>query len=319
MAVHGQAPLLGKLEPVDVRKIWASESQDFTPWLLANADRLSEALGIDLELEQAEHPVGPFKLDLVGRDLTNDAVLMVENQLEITDHNHLGQVLTYAAGTGASTVVWIATTFREEHRQALSWLNEETSSDTHFFGIELQAVRIGGSDPAPLLNVVAQPNDWQKQVKTATEAGSLSGKAQYYVDFWRKYLARIVAERPGWTQRKADVAVTTNWLDMPSPVSGSRISCSFGWSGLKHELYIDSGDPYANSELLAVLEDQKDLLEAEYGRPLQFEALEGKIACRIAEYKEGAVEVVDDHDEFVAWFIDAGDRLRRALAASTTS
>src|SRR5579884_1277079 len=96
------------------RAIWANEARDFTPWLLANADRLGEALGIELELTEAEHPVGGFALDLVGRDLTNDAVVMVENQLEGTDHTHLGQILTYAAGTGATTIVWVATSFREE-------------------------------------------------------------------------------------------------------------------------------------------------------------------------------------------------------------
>src|SRR4051812_4348690 len=102
---------LGKLEIVDPRTVFAHEAHHLTPWLLANPDRLAEALGIDLELEAAEHPVGGFKLDLVGRDLTNDAVLIVENQLETTDHSHLGQVLTYAAGTSASTIVWIAPAF----------------------------------------------------------------------------------------------------------------------------------------------------------------------------------------------------------------
>src|SRR5829696_9348086 len=136
---------LGKLEHVDPRLVWTHEAHEFTPWLLANADRLSEALGIDLELEAAEHGVGGYSLDLVGRDITNDAVLIVENQLATTDHTHLGQVLTYAAGTGASTIVWIATEFREEHRQALDWLNEQTGEETHFFGIELQVARIGES------------------------------------------------------------------------------------------------------------------------------------------------------------------------------
>jgi hypothetical protein len=151
---------LGRLECVDPRLVWIHEAHDFTPWLLENGDRLAEALGIDLELEAAEHAVGGYSLDLVGRDLTNDAVLIVENQLDTTDHSHLGQVLTYAAGTAASTIVWIATAFREEHRQALDWLNENTSEDTHFFGIELQVVKIGDSLRAPLFNVVAEPNDW---------------------------------------------------------------------------------------------------------------------------------------------------------------
>jgi hypothetical protein len=129
---------LGRIELVDPRSIWQHEAQDFTPWLLANADRLAEALGIDIEFEAAEHAVGGYSLDLVGRDITNDAVLIVENQPATTDHSHLGQVITYAAGTGASTIVWIATGFREEHRQPLDWLNESTDDKTQFFGVELQ-------------------------------------------------------------------------------------------------------------------------------------------------------------------------------------
>jgi hypothetical protein len=123
---------VGKLEQIDPRSVWLHEAHDFTPWLLGNADRLADALGIDTELEAAAHPVGGYSLDLVGRDTTHDAVLIVENQLARTDHSHPGQVLTYAAGTAASTVVWIATAFREEHRQALDWLNENMGEDVHF-------------------------------------------------------------------------------------------------------------------------------------------------------------------------------------------
>lgn len=104
------------------------------PWLLANPQRLGEALGIDLELSAAEHPVGGFLLDLVGRDERNDTVVIVENQLEATDHGHLGQILTYAAGTDASTIIWLATFFREEHRQALDWLNQKTPDDVNSLG-----------------------------------------------------------------------------------------------------------------------------------------------------------------------------------------
>src|SRR2546423_984150 len=107
---------LSRLQPLDPREVWVHEAHDFTPWLLANADALADVLGIDIELTAAEHPVGTFSLDLVGRDLTNSCVLMVENQLTATDHGHLGQLLTYAAGTGARTIVWMATSFREEHR-----------------------------------------------------------------------------------------------------------------------------------------------------------------------------------------------------------
>ncbi len=178
---------LGRLRKVEVRTVWESEARDFTPWLLDHHDHLAEALGIDLDIERSEHPVGNFSLDLVGRDLTNDAVLIVENQLGGTDHNHLGQILTYAAGTGASSIVWIATSFREEHRQAIDWLNEQTQENVRFFGIELQVVQIGESLPAPLFKLVAQPNDWQKQVRSATGT-RIGSRVALYRSFWTAYL-----------------------------------------------------------------------------------------------------------------------------------
>jgi hypothetical protein len=136
------ATALGSLELVDPRSIWKHEAGDFTPWLPSNADRLVNVLGIEIELSAAEHPVGGDKLDLVGRDITNDAVLIVENQLEGTDHSPLGQVLTYAAGMAASTIVWIATAFRPEHRQALDWLNENTGERVHFLGSRSRSSRL---------------------------------------------------------------------------------------------------------------------------------------------------------------------------------
>lgn len=308
---------LGKLEQVDPRSLWQHEAHDFTPWLLANADRLSEALGIDLEFEATEHQVGGYSLDLVGRDLTNDAVLIVENQLATTDHSHLGQVLTYAAGTGASTIVWIATAFREEHRQALDWLNESTGDKTHFFGIELQVVKIGDSPNAPLFNVVVQPNDWQKQVRTATQTGAVSEKGALYVQFWTQFLEQVREKHPEWT--RARTRGPHNWLVMSAPIKGCGFSSSFSQGDrLRHELYIDTGDGDRNLELFEYLRDRKDQIETAYGRALSWEELPTRRACRIADYKEGAsVMDKDRYDEFIEWFLDAGTRLRAALGAIT--
>ena len=117
---------IGRLEFVELRDVWPHEALSFTPWLLENADVLEAVLGIELQIDEPEHAVGSFSLDLLGRDLTHDATLIVENQIEATDHSHLGQLVTYAAGTDAHTVVWVAKAFREEHRQALDWLNSQT-------------------------------------------------------------------------------------------------------------------------------------------------------------------------------------------------
>jgi hypothetical protein len=306
---------LGKLEPVDPRTVWEREAFDFTPWLLENPDRLAEVLGIDLELEAAEHPVGGYSLDLVGRDITNDAVLIVENQLEPTNHSHLGQVLTYAAGTGAATIVWIATLFRAEHRQALDWLNENTGESAHFFGIELQVVRIGDSLNAPLLNVIAKPNDWQKQVRAATQASSRTGKGALYVDFWQRFIGRVHAEHPDWTRAKA--VGPRNWYEMRSPIRGCSFSFSFAQNDrLRHELYIDTGDGDRNAQIFGSLRDREKQFEAEYGSSISWEELPDRRACRIADYWDGcSVTETDRHDDFINWFLDAGTRLRRALGS----
>ena len=110
---------LGNVEWLDIRAVWPNEATSFTPWLLDNADILGDTLGLEIQLEEAEHSVGNFSLDLIGRDLTHEARLIVENQVEQSDHGHLGQLLTYTAGTDAATIVWVARGFRDEHRVAL--------------------------------------------------------------------------------------------------------------------------------------------------------------------------------------------------------
>jgi hypothetical protein len=142
----GGVPVLGKLETLDPRQVWAHEAYSFTPWLLENADAPNEVLGMDLDLSEAEHPVGSFALDLIGVDEATSERVIIENQLTQTDHSHLGQLLTYAGGTDAVNIVWIATGFREEHRAALDWLNSRTDENTRFFGVEISAGADSGFD-----------------------------------------------------------------------------------------------------------------------------------------------------------------------------
>lgn len=316
-ATHAPAISVGRLERVDARTVWAHEERDFTPWLLEHADYLAEALGIDLELEAAEHRVGPFELDLIGRDVATGTVLIVENQLAPTDHGHLGQLLTYAAGADAATVVWIATRFGEQHRQAVDWLNQRTDEETHFFAVELELLRIGDSLPAPHLKVVAAPNDWQKSARRAGQAARTGGKAALYASFWPKLVARLNADRPAWTRRRPDGAqFAGNWLDMPCPLPGARFSVTFSRGGLRHEIYIDGGDADDNLGVFRALEAQRDAMESAYGGPLEFEELPDRAACRVAAYlPDSAVDATDRHERYVDWIVDSGDRLRRALAA----
>lgn len=165
-------PPLGRLSQVPPHAVWPHEALDFTPWLLDNADVLSDVLGMDLELEAAEHPIGGFSLDLIGKDRASGERVIIENQLETSNHGHLGQILTYAGGTDPSTIIWVAPAFRDEHRAALEWLNERTDENTRFFAVQVSVVKIGDSLPAPLLTLVVQPNDWGKAVKATTSAAS---------------------------------------------------------------------------------------------------------------------------------------------------
>jgi hypothetical protein len=207
-------PQLGRLEPVRLRDAWWSEAGDFTPWLAApdNIVLLGKAIGIELEVESQEKNVGPFRADILCRDTVNGHYVLIENQLERTDHGHLGQLLTYAAGLDAVTIVWVASRFTEEHRAALDWLNNATRAGIDFFGLEIELWRIGDSAMAPKFNVVSKPNDWSKAVReqaAAIKSGQFTESQQRHLEFWtqfRSYLERtgspVMTNRPSkdhWT------------------------------------------------------------------------------------------------------------------------
>jgi len=155
---------LGRLAKVELRDVWKNEAQDFTPWLAEedNLALLGDTIGLDLELEAVEKGVGPFSADIVCKETANNTNVLIENQIERTDHTHLGQIMTYAAGLNAVTIVWVAKRFTDEHRAALDWLNEITNEDITFFGLEVEVWRIGDSAKAPKFNVVSKPNEWTK-------------------------------------------------------------------------------------------------------------------------------------------------------------
>jgi Domain of unknown function (DUF4268) len=257
--------------------------------------------------------VGGFALDLLGRDLTNDCVLIVENQLTGTDHGHLGQILTYAAGTGAATIVWLATAFREEHRQALDWLNELAGGSARFFGIEIALARIGSSPPAPLFTLSARPNDWHAQLAAAAHAETTSsGKGELYRQFWARFLERVRVEHPTWT--RARVPTNANWMIMPSPVRATWIGVNFTrGSRIRTELYVDGGDSALNNAVFETLMSYREQLEAAIGQTLSWEDLPNRRACRISLYQPGKVVTTEHADAHIDWFIDTGTRLRAAL------
>jgi hypothetical protein len=309
------SPRLGRVEVVPPREVWPHEAHDFTPWMLANVDVLADLLGMDqLVLEAAEHPVGGFSLDLIGKDEATNEVVIVENQLEISDHLHLGQILTYAAGTDPTTIVWVATGFRDEHRQAVAWLNDRTDEDTRFFAVQIEVIRIGDSEPAPAFKLVAQPNDWAKVVKAATTnaPGTVSDRESLYLQFWEKFRLRVLAEHPTWT--RAALSTKASWFQMSAGISGANWIFTFSTLGLGVGLTFEDRDPILNQARFDALAQKKDPIEQTYGCPLTWEPREGLKSTRLAAYTDVA-DVADQSswDAWLDWLISTSVKMRTAL------
>ena len=162
---------LDRLKKISLKEIWDNEAQDFTPWLAEerNLELLSETIRNPLELEAQEKNVGPFRADILCKNTEDDSWVLIENQIDKTDHKHLGQLLTYASGLQAVTIVWISAKFTEEHRAALDWLNKITDDDFRFFGLEIELWKIGESPAAPKFNIVSKPNNWSKTISQAVK------------------------------------------------------------------------------------------------------------------------------------------------------
>lgn len=204
---------LGTLESVNIREVWQGEASHFTPWLAQpdNLERLGEALAMKLESVSTETPVGPFYADIVCSDLNDNSTVLIENQLERTDHRHLGQIFTYAAGLDAVTIIWISPQFTEEHRAAIDWLNRITLDKFSFFGVEIELWKIGNSAPAPKFNIVAKPNDWTRAMRRkrpdsggATNPATITDLRLNQIAFWegfQDYLVNknspVVCQKPG--------------------------------------------------------------------------------------------------------------------------
>ena len=202
--------VFGRLEPVDIRAAWTHEALEFTPWLATNLDRLAEVLGIKLELERPEARVGRYAADILARNPRDGTAVLIENQLEFSDHTHLGQILTYLTGLEAETIVWVAPDFRDEHRSAIKWLNEHTVDPFAFFAVRVRVVRIGDSAMAPLFELIEQPNGWDRRLQElAREVKETSPVTAFRRGFW----ARL-------GERHADVGFigassSSEWLPVP--------------------------------------------------------------------------------------------------------
>lgn len=302
---------IGRIERVPVRELWPHEEYGFSVWLEENLDVLGDAIGIRLTALEREHGVGPFRVDLVAEAPSGDMVI-IENQLESSNHDHLGKLVTYFANLQAKLAVWVVTSGRPEHVNAVNWLNESTPEDQAFFIVQLEAIRIGQSVPAPLFTVLAGPSAEVKAI--GQEKKVLAGRHVLRLRFWTELLDRA---------RAMGVLHHGN----RSPTKDSWVSAGAGRAGLTWayviwkedraavELYIDTGDAEVNENILDSLLGSREQIEEAFGASLNWQRLEDRRACRVRhEIACGGLSAPPEawprtHEEMIA----SMDRLVSAL------
>jgi hypothetical protein len=303
---------LGKIEKVDLRTVWSNEATDFTPWLAKaeNLEALSDLLGLNLEVVAMEQFVGPYRADLLCRDTYTQAMVLIENQLEKTNHSHLGQILTYGAGLNVKTIIWIASRFTDEHRAALDWLNEATEEGYSFFGIEIELLKIDNSIPAPQFNIISQPNAWSKNIReTAQHSTELTGAKQQQLAYWsafREYVKEhgspVRLQKPlpqHWTNLA--IGRSNYWLCGRVNTLAENISA---------DLNINEKTKAGFNALYA----QREQIEKEFGSPLLWNELPTKIMSTIGITKDNAdIMNEDDWENQFAWLVDKLEKLDKVF------
>lgn len=268
---------LGVLTEVNVRELWKHEQYDFSNWIAKekNIELLNNILGLTLVDVDKEVYVGSYRCDIVARDEASDVKVVIENQLESSNHDHLGKIITYASGLEATVIVWIVTKAREEHRSAIEWLNNNTSNKINFFLLELHAYKIGDSLPAPKFEIIEKPNEFIKSAKVKNNSADLNRSQSERLNFWTMFNDVISERGKLFNIRKAS---TDHWYDVAIGTSDAHISIRLvnkeKYIGV--ELYINE-----NKEIFDLLFSKKDKIEKELNIPLEWQRLDGKKSSRI--------------------------------------
>ena len=290
-----------ELKQIPLREVWQHEASDFTPWLAENIQILGDALGMDLEIIDREASVGDFSLDLLAQDLGSTRTVIIENQLTQTDHDHLGKLLTYAAGFDASIVVWISEEVRNEHRQAMEWLNQRTDTETQFFAVVVEVLKIDDSNPALDFKLVVFPNEWQKSKKQKT-ATSLTPRQEKYKDYFQVLIDEL-REKHKFT--KARAAQPQNWYTFSSGIRGIGYGAQFARGGrVLAYLNIYQDVQGNNRDLFDALEKRKAEITANFGGPLEWNRADDQQVPWLAVFRDGSIESPDNElEEIRQWHV----------------
>lgn len=294
-------------EERNLRILWPNEAIDFTPWLADNIELLGNEIGIDMSVCETESQVGDFNVDIFATEMGTDRKIIIENQLECTNHDHLGKIITYAAGKSADIIVWIVKNAREEHKAAIEWLNNHTEENIGFFLCELKAYRIGKSDPAVKIVVVEKPNDWAKIVKNNVYNEIELERYKYWVEF-KKYAFQ---NKEFLKHFKLRNPTTDHWYNFSIGSSECNISVSQirKRSELEVELYISD-----NKELFHELYKHKEEIELATNLSFKWLELPDRKASRIIVSKKVDFDDEKQWPEQFDWIIETMIKMKREFS-----
>lgn len=308
---------IAEIDEHDLRSVWENEERDFTRWLTENIELLGAELGIEFEDARPEEAIGDFSADIVAREMNTGETVVIENQYNRTDHDHLGKLLTYSAGKRAGFTIWLAEEFRSEHRSVLEWLNESGPKDVKFFAIKPRVVSIEGSEKRGFeFEVIVEPNDWEREITDE----SLTETEKSYKEFFRKLVDAYAERRPDWYKLTPG---TRGYMTFSAGISG----VSFGWvfhqgPEFSIELYMSTSDKERNESIFETLQQDQTEIESNLDTELVWQRLPEKQACRIKWSRpiEGRITELtsEQQAELIEWGVDAMNTFQEELEPRIT-
>lgn len=301
---------LDNLDKMDLRDVWEHEASDFTNWLVLpeNFQLLSKEIGLDMQVIETNANVGDFFADILAEETNTSRKIIIENQLEVTNHDHLGKLITYASGLEANYIIWIFKEMRDEHRRAIDWLNEVTDEDLNIFAIKMELWKIGNSLPAPKFNIICSPNDWSKAIKRNSNSQNLTDNNLIQLDFWKGFADYISTQKTSFKARKAQAQ---HWYDLS--IGSAKIHLSLvaavRENFLRVSLYIPD-----NKELYNSLKSNRVEIEKSFGFPLDWQDLPAAKASRIAFERDNIdIKQKSNIGEAYKWLLEHSEKLYEAV------
>jgi len=302
---------LSRLKKIDLREQWRHEAVDFTNWLAEdeNLQLLSDEIGIDISLLKTEASIGKFNVDILAEEENTGRKIVIENQLETTNHDHLGKLITYASGFNAEIVIWIVKDVRDEHKQAVDWLNDHTDDKINIFAIKMELWQICNSPYAPKFQIISKPNDWAKAVKKSTLQSNLTDTKLMQLEFWTQFKGYATSNNSSLRLRKA---YPQHWYDISIGNSKSHLCLIVDTKNtqIRCEFYIPD-----SKGLFKALYTEKESISNKLDYELEWMELEGKKASRIKAVLDIDVNDNEKWEDCFIWLLNAAQSFQAVFGS----